>query len=57
MDRTEPRDLVVIDDKIEYTKKEVNEMLIRIDLGNRQSKSSSGFSRTISAFGIMGIIY
>uniref|UniRef100_H3AHK9 FIG4 phosphoinositide 5-phosphatase n=1 Tax=Latimeria chalumnae TaxID=7897 RepID=H3AHK9_LATCH len=58
IDRTEPKDLVVIDDKHIYSQQEVRELLGRLDLGNRTKigqKGSSGLSRALSAFGIVGI--
>uniref|UniRef100_A0A8B9HAY9 FIG4 phosphoinositide 5-phosphatase n=1 Tax=Astyanax mexicanus TaxID=7994 RepID=A0A8B9HAY9_ASTMX len=59
IDRTEPRDLVIIDDKHVYSQKEVRELLGRLDLGNRTKigqKGSSGLSRAVSAFGIVGFV-
>ncbi|XP_069830928.1 polyphosphoinositide phosphatase isoform X1 [Dendropsophus ebraccatus] len=59
IDRTEPRDLVIIDDKHVYTQQEVRELLGRLDLGNRTKmgqKGSSGLSRAVSAFGIVGFV-
>ncbi|OCT80385.1 polyphosphoinositide phosphatase isoform X1 [Xenopus laevis] len=59
IDRTEPKDLVVIDDKHVYTQQEVRELLGRLDLGNRTKmgqKGSSGLSRAVSAFGIVGFV-
>ncbi|XP_066463833.1 polyphosphoinositide phosphatase isoform X3 [Eleutherodactylus coqui] len=58
IDRTEPKDLVIIDDKHVYTQQEIRELLGRLDLGNRTKmgqKGSSGLSRAVSAFGIVGI--
>ncbi|XP_068087388.1 polyphosphoinositide phosphatase [Hyperolius riggenbachi] len=59
IDRTEPKDLVIIDDKHEYNQQEVRELLARLDLGNRTKmgqKGSSGLSRAVSAFGIVGFV-
>ncbi|KAH0622211.1 hypothetical protein JD844_024319 [Phrynosoma platyrhinos] len=59
IDRTEPKDLVVIDDRHVYTQQEVRELLGRLDLGNRTKigqKGSSGLSRAVSAFGIVGFV-
>ncbi|XP_056150292.1 polyphosphoinositide phosphatase isoform X1 [Lampris incognitus] len=59
IDRTEPRDLVVIDDKHVYSQQEVRELLGRLDLGNRTKigqKGSSGLSRALSACGIVGFV-
>ncbi|XP_057184457.1 polyphosphoinositide phosphatase-like, partial [Triplophysa rosa] len=56
IDRTEPRDLVIIDDKHVYSQNEVRELLGRLDLGNRTKmgqKGSSGLSRAVSAYGIV----
>lgn len=51
IDRMEPKDLVIHDDKIEYTNYEIKELVNRIEAGNRQR---SGFSKNTSAFGIVG---
>uniref|UniRef100_A0A8D3BZV0 SAC domain-containing protein n=1 Tax=Scophthalmus maximus TaxID=52904 RepID=A0A8D3BZV0_SCOMX len=59
IDRTEPKDLVIIDDKHVYSQQEVHELLGRLDLGNRTKivqKGSSGLSRAVSAFGIVGFV-
>lgn len=59
IDRTEPRDLVIIDDKHVYSQQEVRELLGRLDLGNRTKigqKGSSGLSRAVNAFGIVGFV-
>uniref|UniRef100_A0AAQ4RCK0 SAC domain-containing protein n=1 Tax=Gasterosteus aculeatus aculeatus TaxID=481459 RepID=A0AAQ4RCK0_GASAC len=59
IDRTEPKDLVIIDDKHVYNQQEVWELLGRLDLGNRTKigqKGSSGLSRSLSAFGIVGFV-
>ncbi|KAM4633688.1 polyphosphoinositide phosphatase isoform 1-T1 [Polymixia lowei] len=59
IDRTEPRDLVIIDDKHVYSQQEVWELLGRLDLGNRtkiSQKGSSGLSRAVSAYGIVGFV-
>ncbi|MED6236779.1 phosphatidylinositol-3,5-bisphosphate 5-phosphatase, partial [Ataeniobius toweri] len=59
IDRTEPKDLVIIDDKHMYNHQEVRELLGRLDLGNRTKmgqKGSSGLSRAVSAFGIVGFV-
>uniref|UniRef100_A0A672H8R3 FIG4 phosphoinositide 5-phosphatase n=1 Tax=Salarias fasciatus TaxID=181472 RepID=A0A672H8R3_SALFA len=57
IDRTEPKDLVIIDDKHVYSQQEVRELLSRLDLGNRTKigqKGSSGLSRAVTACGIVG---
>lgn len=58
IDRMEPRDLNVIDDKVEYSRKEIRELLMRIDVGNRPrlQKGPVGLKRTVSAFGIVGFV-
>ncbi|XP_028996686.1 polyphosphoinositide phosphatase isoform X2 [Betta splendens] len=59
IDRTEPKDLVIIDDKHVYTQHEVRDLLGRLDLGNRtkiSQKGSSGLSRAVSAYGIVGFV-
>uniref|UniRef100_A0A3Q3IW31 FIG4 phosphoinositide 5-phosphatase n=1 Tax=Monopterus albus TaxID=43700 RepID=A0A3Q3IW31_MONAL len=59
IDRTEPKDLVIIDDKHVYNQQEVWELLGRLDLGNRTKigqKGSSGLSRAVSAFGIVATV-
>ncbi|XP_063487081.1 polyphosphoinositide phosphatase isoform X4 [Symphalangus syndactylus] len=58
-DRTEPKDLVIIDDRHVYTQQEVRELLGRLDLGNRTKmgqKGSSGLFRAVSAFGVVGFV-
>ncbi|TNM94699.1 hypothetical protein fugu_017458 [Takifugu bimaculatus] len=59
IDRTEPKDLVIIDDKHVYNQQEVRELLGRLDLGNRTKvgqKGLSGLSRAVTAFGIVGFV-
>lgn len=60
IDRMEPRELVVVDDKVEYSQEEIRELVTRIDVGNRtrigQRLSSNGVARIVSAFGIVGFI-
>uniref|UniRef100_A0A3P9HDP6 FIG4 phosphoinositide 5-phosphatase n=1 Tax=Oryzias latipes TaxID=8090 RepID=A0A3P9HDP6_ORYLA len=59
IDRTEPKDLVIIDDKHVYNQQEVRELLSRLDLGNRTKmgqKGSSGLSKSVIAFGIVGFV-
>uniref|UniRef100_A0A4W3IY62 FIG4 phosphoinositide 5-phosphatase n=1 Tax=Callorhinchus milii TaxID=7868 RepID=A0A4W3IY62_CALMI len=57
IDRTEPKDLVLIDDGHIYNQQEVRDLLSRLDMGNRTKigqKGLSGLSRAVSAFGIVG---
>ncbi|XP_058795329.1 polyphosphoinositide phosphatase isoform X2 [Phymastichus coffea] len=60
IDRMEPKNLHVIDDKIEYTQDEIRDLVKMIDLGNRnktnQKNNTSGVSKLVSAFGIIGFI-
>ncbi|KAK7789638.1 hypothetical protein R5R35_005398 [Gryllus longicercus] len=59
IDRMEPRELSVVDDKVEYTKDEIRNLVTMIDVGNRrvgQKSSSNGVSRIVSAFGIVGFV-
>ncbi|XP_043270839.1 polyphosphoinositide phosphatase isoform X2 [Venturia canescens] len=58
IDRTEPRELTVVDDKIEYTQDEIKDLVNMIDMGNRnragQRSKTGGVAKVVSAFGIMG---
>ncbi|CAN7989283.1 unnamed protein product [Ixodes hexagonus] len=60
IDRTEPNELVVIDDKMEYNHKEIIEFLNMIEKENRPTKpgqkGSPGLNRIVSAFGIVGFV-
>ncbi|XP_007891065.1 polyphosphoinositide phosphatase [Callorhinchus milii] len=59
IDRTEPKDLVLIDDGHIYNQQEVRDLLSRLDMGNRTKigqKGLSGLSRAVSAFGIVGFV-
>uniref|UniRef100_A0A1A8F584 FIG4 homolog, SAC1 lipid phosphatase domain containing n=1 Tax=Nothobranchius korthausae TaxID=1143690 RepID=A0A1A8F584_9TELE len=59
IDRTESKDLVIIDDKHVYNQQEVRELLGRLDLGNRTKigqKGGSGLSKAVSAYGIVGFV-
>ena len=43
--------------QIEYTRREIRDLLLMIDVGNRpkqQQKRKGGLSRTVSAYGIVG---
>lgn len=56
----EPRELVVVDDKREYTQEEIKDLVNMIDMGNRtragQRNNVGGVARVVSAFGIVGKI-
>ncbi|XP_017878780.1 polyphosphoinositide phosphatase isoform X2 [Ceratina calcarata] len=60
IDRTEPKELIVIDDKREYTHDEIQDLVDMIDMGNRtragQRNNVGGVTRIVSAFGIVGFI-
>lgn len=53
IDRTEPKDLEIYDDKVEYSAEEIRDLVTMIESGNRKA-GASGISRFISAFGIVG---
>ncbi|KAL3882137.1 hypothetical protein ACJMK2_028508 [Sinanodonta woodiana] len=60
IDRTEPKELQLQDDKHTYNKTEIADLLTTIEHGNlpktSQKGSSIGFTRTVSAFGIVGFV-
>ncbi|XP_014488614.1 PREDICTED: polyphosphoinositide phosphatase isoform X2 [Dinoponera quadriceps] len=60
IDRMEPRELIVVDDKSEYTQDEIKDLVNMIDMGNRtrtgQRNSTGGVARVVSAFGIVGFV-
>ncbi|XP_047986430.1 polyphosphoinositide phosphatase [Leguminivora glycinivorella] len=55
IDRTDSKELALIDDKVEYNKQEIHQLLNMIGCGNRAGKTS-GFNKLVSAFGIVGFI-
>ncbi|XP_056641119.1 polyphosphoinositide phosphatase isoform X2 [Diorhabda sublineata] len=55
IDRMESKDLEIYDDKVEYTAEEIRNLIGMIESGNRRS-GGGGFSKVISAFGIVGFI-
>lgn len=58
IDRMEPRELIIVDDKTEYTGDEIRDLVNMIDVGNRsrngQRNNTGGVARVVSAFGIVG---
>lgn len=58
IDRMESKELVVVDDKREYTQDEIKDLVNMIDMGNRtragQRNNVGGVARIVSAFGIIG---
>ncbi|XP_012265419.2 polyphosphoinositide phosphatase isoform X1 [Athalia rosae] len=57
IDRMEPRELIIVDDKTEYTKEEIKDLVKMIDVGNRsrigQRNNNGAVARIASAFGII----
>lgn len=51
IDRTEPRELIIHDDKVEWTQQEIQDLINMIDSGNRHC-----LTNVTSAFGIVGFI-
>ena len=46
--------------KVEYSRKEIRDLLLMIDVGNRprwSQKGPIGLKRTVSAFGIVGMLH
>ncbi|KAK4293153.1 hypothetical protein Pmani_034130 [Petrolisthes manimaculis] len=59
IDRTEPYELQITDDKVEYSQRQIKELLAMINEGNRAQsgqRQQAGLSRTVSAFGIVGFV-
>lgn len=55
IDRTEAQYLEIYDDKVEYSAQEIHDLVNMIESGNRKA-GAGGFSKVISAFGIVGFI-
>ncbi|KAG6453120.1 polyphosphoinositide phosphatase [Manduca sexta] len=55
IDRTDPKELILVDDKVEYNKQEIHQLLNMIGFGNRSGRST-GLNKLVSAFGIVGFI-
>lgn len=51
IDRTDPKELIIEDDKVEYSHDEIYSLINVIDGNNRQA---TGSPKIISAFGIVG---
>lgn len=57
IDRTDPKELQLVEDPSHYTSKEMKELLATIASVNRSKPASSGgLVRTVSAFGILGFV-
>lgn len=54
IDRLEVKELIIYDDKVEYTQSEIHDLVNMIDSGNRQHGVNSSFAKVTSAFGIVG---
>ncbi|XP_047530610.1 polyphosphoinositide phosphatase [Vanessa atalanta] len=55
IDRTDSKELILVDDKVEYNKQEIHQLLNMIGFGNRSGRSP-GLNKLVSAFGIVGFI-
>ena len=59
IDRQDPKNLQISDDKTIYTNREIRNLLTMIDVGNRSKigqKIGSGLTKTVSAFGLAGFV-
>ncbi|GFV51161.1 polyphosphoinositide phosphatase [Trichonephila clavipes] len=59
IDRTESKELNVVDDKVEYSKREIRDLLNMIKCGNRSKQGQkfvTDLKGSISSFGIVGFI-
>lgn len=54
IDRTDSKELILVDDKVEYNKQEIHQLLNMIGFGNRSGRSP-GLNKLVSAFGIVGL--
>ncbi|XP_054263267.1 polyphosphoinositide phosphatase-like isoform X2 [Macrosteles quadrilineatus] len=55
IDRLEPQELSVIDDKVEYSRDEIRDLINMIDMGNR-GRAGGAIRPDVSAFGIVGFV-
>jgi hypothetical protein len=55
IDRTEQKELVVVEDQARYSSKEMKELLATIACVNKP-KNPAGLVRAVSAFGIVGFV-
>ena len=51
LDRTEPKDLSIVDDGVEYTNDQIANLVCKIDSNRNRSTNS----KSVSAFGIVGM--
>lgn len=49
-------ELLLSDDRVEYTYREIRELLMRIDHGNRTKLNQPGVTKTVSSFGLLGFV-
>ncbi|OQV11833.1 Polyphosphoinositide phosphatase [Hypsibius exemplaris] len=56
IDRSEPKELVIHDDRVEYNEGELADLLTSLDQGNRGKGNKSTFVRRLSAFGLLGFV-
>jgi len=60
VDRTDAKELIIHDDGVTYSQKEIKQMLQMIDVGNRTKQSAqrnvAGMTKTLSAFGVVGFV-
>ncbi|XP_037072871.1 polyphosphoinositide phosphatase-like, partial [Pollicipes pollicipes] len=59
LDRTESRELLIVDDALEYSAAEIRDIMRSLDEGNRLRASGAnaqGLVRRVSAFGIVGFV-
>lgn len=57
IDRTQAQTLSITDDRLTYSSAEIKQLLTMIDVGNRSKvgqKMGSGFTKTISSYGLLG---
>jgi phosphatidylinositol 3,5-bisphosphate 5-phosphatase len=57
IDRMEPKELILTDDNVEYSKDQIKDLVTMIDSGNKagQRSARSGACKVVSAFGIVGM--
>ncbi|XP_071445208.1 polyphosphoinositide phosphatase isoform X2 [Hetaerina americana] len=60
IDRTDPKELIIIDDNYEYSQDQIKDLVKMIDVGNRPKAGQRGpasvMSPVVSAFGIVGFV-
>jgi len=60
VDRTDAKELIIHDDEVTYSQREIKQMLQMIDVGNRTKQAAqrnvAGMTKTLSAFGVVGFV-